>query len=281
MKKAQAIVGPANPTAFHKCAEFARNNGIYIINNFLIKDESQRSNPFVMQSSLPHDLFYSNAADYFIKTFPDATPVILHSTSNAEKAEMDSVIQARMTGRMYLILNFKNELSGDSLIQKLPKGRNYAFITNTNNLDHIAKAIELFSKSRPSDSVYIWGYHEWLRRNTPGYSSLENCNGYIFGRFYVDALPAAETQLGKLYKKWYGGSLSDNLPHWFACGFDTGMYLIKALNVNGGDFRGYTPSHIGEEYGFDFITIGDDKGLTNKTEMIITILPGMRLKHVL
>ncbi len=71
LKKAKVIVGPFGAEAFKRFADFASDNGIYIINNFLIKDESQRTNPFVMQSSLPHDLFYT----YTHQTLPTNTRV--------------------------------------------------------------------------------------------------------------------------------------------------------------------------------------------------------------
>lgn len=283
LKKAKVIVGPFGTEAFKRFSAFARGNGIYIINNFLIKDESQRTNPFVMQSSLPHDLFYGAAADYFVAKFPDVTTVFLQSTSNNRKAEMVDVMQKRLldAGRQYMVLKFKDEVDPTDLA-KLPAGASYAFITNTDSLPAIAPAIEKLAEMRPSDNMYVWGYHDWLRHAMPGYKSLENCNGYIFSRFFVEAVPTEETKLGERYKYWYGAKPSDNLPHWYAYGFDCGMYLIKALNANGGDFRGYTPSHIGEEYMFNFMPMGDDKGLTNSSEVMIQLRPGnVRFKHIL
>ncbi|MDE5800770.1 MAG: hypothetical protein K2H74_07095, partial [Paramuribaculum sp.] len=250
---------------------------------FLIKDESQRTNPFVMQSSLPHDLFYGVAADYFVTKFPEVTTVFLQSTSNNRKAEMVDVMQKRLldAGRQYMVLKFKDEVDPADLA-KLPAGTEYAFITNTDSLPAIAPAIEKLAEMRPSDTMYVWGYHDWLRHAMPCYKSLENCNGYIFSRFFVEAVPTDETELGAKYKYWYGSKPSDNLPHWFAYGYDCGMYLIRALNANGGDFRGYTPSYIGKEYMFNFMPMGDDKGLTNSSEVMIQLRPGnVRFKHIL
>lgn len=282
-RKAKVIVGPFSTVAFKQFADYANRHSVYLLNNFLIKDESQRTNPYVMQSSLPHDLFYGNAADYFVKTYPDVTTVFLQSSTNNRKAEMVDIMQKRLlaAGRRYMVINFKDEITLSELT-KLPKNTSYAFVTNTDSLPAIAKAVEQFVKNRPSDNVYVLGYHDWLRHNNPGYNNLENCNAFIFSRFFVEAVPTDETSLGAMYRKWYGGKPSDNLPHWFAYGFDTGMYLIRALNVNGGDFRGYTPSYVGEEYMFDFKPIGSDRGLTNDSEVIITVMPGnMRLRHQL
>lgn len=283
LKKAKVIVGPHGEAAFGRLAQFARDNGIYMINNFLMRDTRQEDNPYIMQASLPTRLFYANAADYFIKSFPNETFVFLLSSKNNKKSDMVGLLQKRLTdnGRSYMAIPFHNEIN-DSDLNKLPAGVNYTFVTNTDSLPAIASAIEEFVKSRPADANAFIGYHDWLRHGIAGYNNLENCNTLIFSRFFVEAKSSAATEIGELYKRWYGDGPSDKLPHWFACGFDNGMYLIRALNANDGNFRQNTPRHIGQEYLFDFKAFGDDKGLTNDSEVIITLRPGnIRFKQIM
>ena len=63
------------------------------------------------------------------------------------------------------------------------------------------------------------------------------------------------------------------MPRQGVYGFDTGMYLIRALNVNNGDFGRYPSSYFGIQNSFEFIQ-HTEGGFVNDEMYIINFAPG-------
>lgn len=278
LKKASVIIAPDAAAQMQKFATFAEANKIYLLNLFVIKDTQYLTNPYIMHSNIPHAAMYDKAVDYFLRTFPDVTPVILKRTGGKDdKVEFVNKLKKKLSasGRVFHEIEYADRLSAATL-EKLAKGKNYAFIPVSSNIDEMNKFIDAVTKYKESltdGSVTLWGYAEWLTARGDNQAKLHKANTYIFSRFYSVEKDYGEEQLQTQFERWYGTRIMDKVPKQGTYGFDTGMFLINALNANGGDFSRNTPPYDGLQNAFEFIRAGGNGGLVNDEMFMINFAP--------
>lgn len=277
LKKANIIVGPQTAQQMKQFGTFAKNNGCYLLNMFVVRDTEYLTNPYVLHNNIPHTALYQKAIDYFISTYPQTVPVFLaRNGGSADKAEFVELFKKALkaAGRKYHDINYK-QLSAATLSQ-LPEGIDYAFIPNSSKkdeLDTFINALLKYKEDRTDGSVNLWGYSEWLILRGDNMKKLHDANTLLFSRFYSVVNDPSEESLEQTYKQWYGVSMADKVPCQGTFGFDTGMYILNAINSNDGDFSRPTPPYDGLQNAFDFIRV-DGGGLVNNEMYIIRLAPG-------
>lgn len=278
LKTAQVIIAPDVAGHLDKFAGFARENKIYLLNLFVIKDETYRTNPYMMNSNIPHEAMYGKAVEYFVSKFPDMVPVILkRDDGKTDKAEFTNLLQEALgkAGRKYHIINYSDKLSASTLMNLAP-GVDYAFIPVSSTIDELHKFIDGVCKYKETrddgGDVMLWGFAEWLTARGDNETKLHDANTYIFSRFYSVEKDDEEEALQNRFEKWFGTRILDRVPKQGTYGFDTGMYLIKALNANNGDFSRPTPAYDGIQNAFDFIGV-DNGGWVNNEMFMIHFAP--------
>lgn len=259
LKSAKVIVAPDMPAQLDAFAGFASANGCYLLNLFVIKDELYKTNPYIMHSNIPHDVMYKKAIDYYLSKFPDVTPVFLKRTGGkTDKAEFVDLLKQSLSavGRKYHEIEYSEKLS-DATLSKLPAGVNYAFIpvsSSVNELNRFISGVNSYKDGRTDGgTVSLWGYAEWLTARGETLEKLHNANSYIFSRFYSVEKDFDQDNLQEAFRRWYGVPIVDKIPRQGTYGFDTGMFLVRALNYNGGNFDRVTPPYDGIQNAFEFI----------------------------
>ena len=278
LRTAHVILAPDAVSQLNLFAEFAANNKIYLLNQFVIKDQSYLTNPYVIQSNIPQKEMYQKAIDYYLNSFPTSVPVFLKRTDGkTDKEEFVGILKNALSeaGRKYHEIEFKDKLSLTTLSQ-LPQGVGYAFIPVSSaikELNCFVSAVSKFKAERLDSNICVWGYAEWLTARGGTLEALHNANAYIFSRFFSVDKDFAQEELQNKFRYWYGVGISDRVPRQGVYGFDTGMYLIRALNVNNGDFSRYPSSYFGIQNSFEFIH-QPEGGLVNDEMYIINFAPG-------
>ena len=275
---AQVILAPDVISQMNSLAEYAEINKIYLLNQFIIKDQSYLTNPYMIQSNIPQKTMYQKAIDYYLNSFPTSVPVFLKRTDGkTDKEEFVGLLKNALSeaGRKYHEIEFKDKLSLTTLSQ-LPQGVGYAFIpvsSTIKELNCFVSAVSKFKAERLDSNICVWGYAEWLTARGGTLEALHNANAYIFSRFFSVDKDFAQEELQNKFRYWYGVGISDRVPRQGVYGFDTGMYLIRALNVNNGDFSRYPSSYFGIQNSFEFIH-QPEGGLVNDEMFIINFAPG-------
>lgn len=259
LKTANVIVAPDMAPQLDAFAGFAKANGIPLLNLFVIKDELYKTNPYIMHSNIPHDIMYKKAIDYFLTKFPDVTPVFLKRTGGkTDKAEFVELLKKSLStvGRKYHEIEYSEKLS-DATLTKLPAGINYAFIpvsSSVGELNRFLSSVNSYKEGRTDGgTVSLWGYAEWLTARGETLEKLHDANSYIFSRFYSVENDYDQDNLQNAFRRWYGIPIVDKIPRQGTYGFDTAMFLVRALNQNGGDFSRATPAYDGIQNAFEFI----------------------------
>lgn len=269
LSSADIIIGPDKPDQFQLFAQYAKEHGINIMNLFVVKDEAYRQNPYVMHANITHTDMYNKATDYYLKSSPKAMIVVLkRKDGQTDKKEFIDMLRAKASrdGRKLVELEFTGTLTAGNL-EALPEAADIAFIpisSKSDELSRILPAIESFKKDKAESEIRLFGYPEWLVIRNDLLDKMYAVDTHLFSRFYSVADDYETNALDSSFVRWYGSPMASTVPRQGAYGFDTGVFLIKALNANNGDFNQYTPVYDGVQNAFNFIRIPGGGRINNE-----------------
>lgn len=131
------------------------------------------------------------------------------------------------------------------------------------------------------NDVMVFGYPEWTTFRGETLSNMHELNTVVYSRFFMAANDAEAENLDGRFVYWYGAPMSNVLPRQGLLGFDSGMFLIKAFEANGGDFSIATTAHRGVQNSFHFVVPDGCKGMINDALYFINYRPGEIVDHTL
>lgn len=237
MKEMSILIAPDDEEQLKEFAFFGRTNNVPVINTFVVKDNSYRYNPAIVQCNIPHHDMYTKAIKELTREFLGATPVILNSEDGADdKAEYIALLRQQLDSMnvRYLTIDYKSRLSFDAL-KSLTKGHNYVFIPTSGKQSEFAKIapalISLQEQMGTPDAVRVFGYPEWITFRGESQKQLHELNTSIYSRFYSNPDDVRVKEINELYKKWYGSEMGNFLPSQGLLGFDMGMFVIESLRA--------------------------------------------------
>lgn len=258
LAEAQVIVGPGDANQLNAFANYGKERGVEVLNLFHVKDISYRINPSMMQGNIPHEAMYEKAADYLVNNLRGAVPVLVKSrNASADKAEFLTILKGRFDSRGInaVEIQFDDQLKLDDL-ESIDGAGSFTFIPVTGKSDELQKMLSTlieFKKNNPyPDGITLFGYPEWTTFRGDMLAKMIEMGTTVFSRFYTVPEDAQLKQVEDVFVRWYGSPMASLVPRQGLFGFDTGMYLIKALKANGGDFNLFTPAYNGVQNGFDF-----------------------------
>lgn len=272
---AGVIIAPDDETQLSMLGNFARVKGLNVLNLFVVKDTTYRSNPSMMQGNIPHSMMYDKAITGLLRNCGEYTPVIVsHSESPDDKAEFVTALKHRMDmeGRQYHQVTFDNVLRLNDLSQLDQDGR-YVFIPVSGRqveLNRLTGAISEFrEKSSQSDPVRIFGYPEWITFRGETLVNMHKLNTVVFSRFYTVPDDPAMRGVDESFQRWYGEPMANYVPRQGTFGYDTGLFVINWLRSQ----QSETPaSHVGLQNGFNFIRVPEG-GWVNDQLYLINFRP--------
>lgn len=277
---AQVIVAPDQADQFERFAEYGMAHGINVLNLFVVKSDTYLTNPRVLHATIPHDSMYGKAIEYMVRNSGGSIPVILRRKGGStDKEEFITMLKKTLDsmGREYKELEFSDKLGVEQLAE-LDKNSRYAFIpvsSKRDELNYILPALQQLLKDSGYSSNYrLWGYPEWITFRGETLDGMHEVNTYIFSRFYSAVDDAQKDAVEERFSYWYGPKFLPAMPSQGLYGFDCGMYLLKAIAANGGDFNVETPAYEGVQNGFHFRRAGFDGGWINDEMYIINFFPG-------
>lgn len=258
LAEAQVIVAPGDANQLNAFANYGKERGVEVLNLFHVKDISYRINPSMMQGNIPHETMYEKAADYLVNNLRGAVPVLVKSrNASADKAEFLTILKGRFDSRGInaVEIQFDDQLKLDDL-ESIDGAGSFTFIPVTGKSDELQKMLSTlieFKKNNPyPDGITLFGYPEWTTFRGDMLAKMIEMGTTVFSRFYTVPEDAQLKQVEDVFVRWYGSPMASLVPRQGLFGFDTGMYLIKALKANGGDFNLFTPAYNGVQNGFDF-----------------------------
>jgi hypothetical protein len=276
--KSTVIIAPDDDLQLGRIASFAKANGSKVFNVFAVKSTLYCNNSAMMQANIPHSDMYDTAVAGLLNEYPDYTPVLLipQEGGKTDKIEFQNRLRTRAaaSGRDIVEIKYTGTLKASDL-SALTEGSSYIFVPASGTQTEFSRVIATLKEHKESlidfNQARLFGYPEWITFRTETLENMRYMNTTIYSRFYNDDSSLRSKSFAADYSRWYGVSLMNAIPVQGILGFDTGMYLIRAINDNA-SFSS-TTSYQGVQSDFHFESDGNNAGMVNKALYLINFRP--------
>lgn len=267
-----AIIAPENPAQLAILAEYGKNNGVKVLNSFVVRDDSYVTNPQMIQGNLPSSLMYRRAVNALVERLRHSTPVFL-GIEGVQGDKEDFVAELRAALDSAGIPSCDITADGSLTVadlRQLDADGNYTFIPVTSrqaDLNRLMPAIIDWRDEAVTPIVRLFGYPEWTTFRGETLSNMHNLNTTVYSRFFADYDDADAEALDGKFRSWYGSAMEPEVPRQGLMGFDAGMFLIPYLT-------GGPAKYDGIQNGYRITRASADGGLYNDMLYFINFRPG-------
>ena len=278
VRRSDVIIAPDDDLQLGRIASVASDNGIKVFNIFAVKSTLYHNNGSMMQANIPHSAMYDTAVDGLLKEYPGYVPVLLVPQENGktDKIEFQARLRAKADaeGRNVVEIPYHGVLKQSDLATLVP-GTNYIFIPSSGTQTEFSRIIGAVKAYKEGLEDYnggrLFGYPEWITFRGDALDNMRFMNTTIYSRFYNDDSSLRSKDFMAEYIRWFGGPTMNAIPVQGILGFDTGMYLIRALNDN--DAFPSSASYSGIQSDYRFEKDGSNAGLVNKALYLVNFRP--------
>lgn len=279
MTGADIIITPDNDEQLNLIAEYATLHDAKVLNIFAVKGTQYLTNPNILQANIPHSSMYEQAINEFMNRNGEYIPVFLSALGGkTDKAEFCQMLRKRLDeeGQKYIDISYNSYLKASDL-EKLNTSSSYVFIpesATSSEFSHIISALKNYREALDDYSlVRMFGYPEWITFRGDALDNLHLMNATVYSRFFNDNDSYRSKQFTELYVNRYGTPLMSAVPVQGMLGFDTGFYLIKAINRNYDNVGEPNYFYDGVQSGFHFTSPENVAGKVNDALYFINYRP--------
>ena len=279
MTGADIIITPDNDEQLNLIAEYATLHDAKVLNIFAVKGTQYLTNPNILQANIPHSSMYEQAINEFMNRNGEYIPVFLSALGGkTDKAEFCQMLRKRLDeeGQKYIDISYNSYLKASDL-EKLNTSSSYVFIpesATSSEFSHIISALKNYREALDDYSlVRMFGYPEWITFRGDALENLHLMNATVYSRFFNDNDSYRSKQFTELYVNRYGTPLMSAVPVQGMLGFDTGFYLIKAINRNYDNVGEPNYFYDGVQSGFHFTSPENVAGKVNDALYFINYRP--------
>ena len=282
------IIVPDNDQQLSMLASYADTTSATILNIFAVKNTDYVKNSRIMQANIPHSQMYQQAVKSFIEEFDGYTPVILSSEEGKhDKDEFINLLKYNLNraGKNFEIINYNGYLKSSDLAPLKGEGNRYVFVPvsgSVSEFNHIISALKNYRESSADfNSIRLFGYPEWITFRGDALENLHTMNATVYSRFFNDESETRSKRISEKYTSVYGSPMMAAVPVQGILGFDTGFFLLSAIDNDIEILDGNT-FHNGIQSGFHFVKQDDAAGKVNDLLYFVNFRPsGLVDKRVL
>ena len=275
LKTMNMIIAPSEPQQLARINAFGKANSVPVLNCFTTKNDDYLENPYVYQVNTPTGEMMHNVMRWFDDQFKGYNVIFLNAVSENDK-EMFENIRNHITRKNYstAVINVTGDLSYNDISNHMNPGSKYVFIPSSGDKSLIKKYIKALKevKSERFDcELSLIAYPEYVLYLKDYQTDLQDIDTYMFSRFF-NAKGYRTRNLDAAYKANYSGEPLKGEPYMALYGWDTGMYLIKSLGVDG-RIDEETPLYEGVQTSFRWERGDNWRGFTNQAVDIVHFSP--------
>lgn len=281
------IITPDNDEQLALISEYADTASATILNIFAVKNtviylikNNAGQYPPLSDVSASSQIIHGRIDGYI--------PVILTSEEGKhDKDEFANLLKDQLSkaGKNYEIINYTGYLkSSDFSNLKNEEGR-YVFVPvsgSSSEFNHIISALKNYRESSSDyNSVRLFGYPEWITFRGDELENLHIMNATVYSRFYNDESSQRSKLINDKYSSSFGAPMMSAVPVQGILGFDTGYFLLSAIDNDINLIDGNT-FYNGIQSGFHFVKHDDVAGKVNDLLYFVNFRPsGIVDKRVL
>lgn len=280
---ARLIVAPDNEVHLGRLANYGRAREVFVFNPFVVKDDSFRSNPYMLQANIPQQQMYDKAIDGVITRFADWLPVFVdrQDGSNDKEAFLKAMKERfDKAGIEYREISFENKLSHSGL-ESLPSDRKLLFIPTSGRQAEANRVLPALADLRTAGrQVRVFGYPEWTTFKGETLENMHALDAVVYSRFFADVENGSAADFNNRFQWWYGQPMATVLPRQGLLGFDSGMYVLRSMLAGNGTFTADAPYSEGLQNGYSFSTPEGAEGMINDVLYFIEFTPDERVERI-
>ena len=271
LKTMNMIIAPSEPQQLARINAFGKANGVPVMNCFTTKNEDYLDNPYVYQVNTPTDEMMNVVMKWFDEQFKGYHVVFLNASSENDK-EMFEQMRTHINRKKYATstINTSGDLTYNDISNQMDPGSKYVFIPSSGDKTLVKKYIKALKevKSERFDcDLSLIAYPEYVLYLKDYQTDFQDVDTYMFTRFF-NAKGFRTRDLESAYKTNFGGEPLSAVPNMAIYGFDTGMYLLKSLGVDG-IIDEETPLYKGIQTSFRWERGDNWRGFTNQAIEVV------------
>ena len=271
LKSMNMIIAPSEPQQLARINAFGKANGVPVMNCFTTKNEDYLDNPYVYQVNTPTNEMMHDVMKWFDEQFKGYNVVFLNASSESDK-EMFEHMRTHINRKKYptATINVSGDLTYNDISNQMNPGSKYVFIPSSGDkalVKKYIKALKQVKNERFDCDLSLIAYPEYVLYLKDYQTDLQDVDTYMFTRFF-NAKGFRTRDLEAAYKTNFGGEPLSAVPNMAIYGFDTGMYLLKSLGVDG-IIDEETPLYKGIQTSFRWERGDNWRGYTNQAIEVV------------
>ena len=271
LKAMNMIIAPSEPQQLARINAFGKANGVNVMNCFTTKNEDYLDNPYVYQVNTPTNEMMHDVMRWFDEAFKGYNVVFLNDASENDK-EMFEHMRNHINRKKYstTTINVNGDLTYDDISNQMDPGSKYVFIPSSGDkalVKRFIKALKQVKSDRFDCDLSLIAYPEYVLYLKDYQTDLQDVDTYMFTRFF-NAKGFRTRDLETAYKNNFGGEPLQGVPNMAIMGYDTGMYLLKSLGVDG-IIDDETPMYKGIQTSYRWERGDNWRGYTNQAIEVV------------
>ena len=276
MRTMNMIIAPSEPQQLARINAFGKANAIPVLNCFTTKNEDYKDNPYIYQVNTPTNEMMYDVMRWFDEQFKGYNVIYLNASSENDK-EMFDMIRDHITRKKYSTTTINvggGDLSYSDISDKMDPGSKYVFIPSSGDKNLVKKFIKSLKRvkgERFDCDLSLIAYPEYVLYLKDYQTELQDIDTWMFTRFF-NAKGFRTRDLESAYKANFSGEPLQAVPHMAIYGYDTGMYLLRSLGVDG-IIDDETPLYKGIQTSFRWERSNSWQGYTNQAIEVVHFSP--------
>ena len=275
MRTMNMIIAPSEPQQLAKINAFGKANGVPVLNCFTTKNEDYLDNPYVYQVNTPTGEMMHDVMKWFDEQFKGYNVIFLNAASENDK-EMFEHMRKHINRKKYstATINVNGDLTYNDISNQMDPGSKYVFIPSSgdkNLVKKYIKALKQVKSDRFDCDLSLIAYPEYVLYLKDYQTDLQDVDSWMFTRFF-NAKGFRTRDLETAYKSNFGGEPLQAVPNMAIYGFDTGLYLLHSLGVDG-IINDETPMYKGIQTSFRWERGDNWRGYTNQAIEVVHFSP--------
>lgn len=271
LKTMNMIIAPSEPQQLARINAFGKANGVPVMNCFTTKNEDYLDNPYVYQVNTPTNEMMHNVMKWFDEQFKGYNVIFLNASSEEGK-EMFEHMRTHIDRKKYqnVTINVSGDLTYNDISNQMNPGSKYVIIPSSGDktlVKKYIKALKEVKNERFDCDMSLIAYPEYVLYLKDYQTDFQDVDTYMFTRFF-NAKGFRTRDLVSAYKTNFGGEPLSAVPNMAIYGFDTGMYLLKSLGVDG-IIDEDTPLYKGIQTSFRWERGDNWRGFTNQAIEVV------------
>lgn len=281
LAKANFIFAPDSQNQLDMLAQYGKEHNIYVVNNFVVKNDLYLSNPFVVQVNVPQATMLKKVSATLKQTLGDYEIFYLNQSGTSGK-ELVAMVQQYVADNKVATqtMTFTSSPDYEKLSEMLKPAHKYLFVlNNAKAFDKVKETLKKLKSMRYDIEIALLGYPEWITFKNDAKNDLKTIDTYVYSRFYNDNTSLDYANYYNKFNRIYGISMVKAYPNQGVYGFETSYYFLQRFANSNGTLEAPLANYYGMQHDFIFESAGEGGGFVNTGVNIIHFANGLILKY--